>query len=276
MGKYLPYSGEHSIQEAVISIHFVNVFDPKVIGRARHTAEVGLKDVFSQFNSIQIQEIKINRNPPPSDLQNPNEPSRLGGFEFKKVKADAKPARVLRFIDKALTMHFLEYNNWKTTLGDGLKHIRVVLPELNLVENPITAFSLRYVDRYTFDGRSDEPRAEMLLQRGNVYIAAQCFDSGSFWHCHSGWFDPLKDGSRILNQLNVGSALVDTVPTATISHNAICSLKWPRQSVESLFQPSLDSAMGIENMLGYMHERNGSILKKLLLPEMLERIGMQP
>ena len=117
MGKYLPYSGKHSIQEAVIATHFLRAFDPQTVARAQDSVQADLKDVFPLSNQIhQAPEIRINRG---LLTQEPETTARLAGFEFSKVKADAKPARALRLLGEVLTVNFPEYNGWKTTLEES-------------------------------------------------------------------------------------------------------------------------------------------------------------
>ena len=270
MGEYLPYSGTNSIQEAVVGIHFPGMVSSDAVRQARDTAQAELNDVFPHLNETRMQEVKIE---PERLAPQPGTP-RLAGFELSKVRADAKPARILRFMENMLTVNFLEYQNWQTALEDSLKYIRTVLSPVMLVTNPVVAFSLRYIDRYTFDGSHDEPRAGTLLRKGNEYMASRCFEVGPLWHCHSGWFESLDAGDSILNQLNVGSAIVDGVSTVTIDHNAICQLRAPRQTIESIFQPPSGESTGLENVLDFLHDRNSTILKNMLLPEMLERIGL--
>lgn len=271
--QYLPYSGAHSIQEAVIAIHFLHAFDPQAVMRAQDSVQANLKDVFPRSNQIhQAPEIRISQEGVLT--QEPEAAARLAGFEFSKVKADAKPARVLRLLGEALAVNFLEYEGWKATRKESLNYIRVVLSSLTLTENPVMAFSLKYVDRYTFDGPTDAPRADMLFREGNSYITPFCFQAGPMWHCHSGWFETHGD-NRILNQFNVGSSIVDQIAAVTIDHNAIYQLTTPRQTTESLFGQPSNIGSGIESVLEHMHGQNGSILKDVLRPEMLERIGMR-
>ena len=273
MGRYLPYSGTHSIQEAVVALHFRGPFNSEAVGRAHNNAQVELRKAFPRSGGI--HELRVNQTAEGVVVQESG-PPRLAGFEFSRVKADAKPSRVLRLVENTLTVNFLEYKNWKSALKDSLSYIRTVLAPLALVENPIMAFSLRYIDRYTFDGLANESRAEMLLRRGCTYIAERCFEGGPLWHCHSGWFDPPDNGGdRILNQLNVGSAIVDQAPTVTVDHNAICQLTAPRQTIESLFQPSSEKIARLEQVLNDLHRRNGTILRAMLVPEMLATIGME-
>ena len=274
MSAYLPYSDKHSIQEAVVAVHFRAGFDPQSLDAAYRAAQSEWAAEFPRVNLIQQPpDIKIGEGGASFILQESGSRHGIAGFEFSRVKADASPARVVRLIGNILTIHFLDYNDWKTTLRASMKYIRAVLSHLSFHDSPIMACSLKYIDRYTFDGPLQDCSAEMLLQRGSDYLATRCFDGGPVWHCNSGWFESLGDGDdRVLNQLNVASTQVDQVPTVTIDHNAICHLKTPRQTMDSLFSDRVGP--GMEDILRKMHDENVSILKALLVSEMLERIGL--
>ena len=271
MSQYLPYSGTHSIQEAVVAVHFRGRVSPEEVGYARDSAKAELESDLPRLNEHhQVQEIKIEQ----GQLSHVSGEPRLVGFELSKVQPDAKPARVLRLLENMITVNFLQYSDWETTLYDSLEYAKVLLRAVRLTTNPVNAFSLRYIDRYTYDGSSNEPNAELLLQKGTNYLAPSCFGVGPLWHCHSGWFETLNSADQILNQLNVGSTIVDQVSTVTIDHNAICQLSVPRQSVEALFEPPSGKDAGIERVLDHLHHKNGDILRNMLVHEMLERIGL--
>ena len=272
MGEYLPYAGTNSIQEAVLALHFLNMVTPEAVERARNKAQADLRTALPKFTDIhRMPEIQISQ----AGVSTRSGPARLGGFECSKIRPDTKPARVLRFLDNMLAVNFLEYRNWKTTLEYSLAYIKTVLSSVPLETNPIQAFNLRYIDRYTFDGSPQEPNARMLFQNGNAYMAPRCFESGSMWHCNSGWFEVRDRGDRILNQLKVSSATVDGVSTSTIDHNAIWQLRVRRQTTESLFGQSSGENICFEDALNILHERNCEILRNMLLPDMLKKIGMQ-
>ena len=275
MGQYLPYAGTNAIQEAVIGVHFGDNFRPQAVERSRAAVVAGLREEFPRSNDIHMAEVKIESTNPSFFRTEEVETARLGGFELLKVKSDGKPARVLRFVENMLTVNFLEYVNWESTLPNSLEYIRLVLSSVNLESNPITALSLRYIDRFTFDGPPNEAEAGLLLRQGNDHLTQQCFAGGPFWHCHSGWFEQISRKSRILSQLNVSSAMVDQAPTVTIDHNAIYQMKAPRQTIESLYEPPSGADSGLAGVLDRLHGLNGSILKDMLLPDMLERIGMK-
>lgn len=276
MGHYVPFVGDHSIQEAVVSVHFREVSDSEVVRRARDTAQAELSAVLPKAQESHEVAVaaKINlAQPKESTVFQDSGPPRLAGFERSLAKADATPARVLRFFGSAATVSFLEYPGWDTVLHDSLDYLRKVFAPLNLTTNPVVAFGLRYIDRYRFVGAEDTPSAEMLLRRETAYIAPHSFSADRFWHSHSGWFETLEEGVRVLNQVNVGSALVEQAPTVTIDHNAICQLKIPRQSAVTLFEAP-DGGPKIEDVMGILHGRNVSLLRDMLQPAMAKKIGL--
>ena len=153
-------------------------------------------------------------------------------------------------------------------------YIATVASALPLDQNPVIALGLRFVDRYTFDGPPDDARAELLINSRSPHVASQIFEAGSAWHCNTGWFDP-DQTDRILHNLNMASNLVDLSSTVTIEHQATVFLGAPRQSFQTLFDPP-GGQTGLMTALDNLHEANKDILKEILLPAMLEKIGLIP
>ena len=270
MAQFLPYSGTNSIQETVVGIHFQSNFNSEEIKHTVDSIKNDLKEEFPNFNEIhQIQNIKIH------DGKILEEPSAaiLTGFEILKIKGDGNPARRLCLLEDIFTVNYLVYGGWNSILGDSLRYLDLVLPSLKLDRNPVQAYSLRYIDRYSFDGRPDESNVGELFRNENSYMISRCFNSGHLWHCNSGWYDIIKS-NNILNQLNVQSVILDQHLTVSVDHNSVCYLETPRQTIESIFDYHL-IGFGVESALNYLHECNRNILIDILQPEMLKKIGLQ-
>lgn len=277
MGKYLPYSGNHSIQEMIVAARFQKMVDEQGLEDAKDVLQTSLKQDFPCLKALhQLRKINLAQVQNETSPQHAQEPDRLGGFEFMRVRSNAKPSCILKFLDDAISINFLEYKSWETTLAQSLSYLETVLRTLNLEKNPIIGFGLKYRDRFTFNGAPSEAHAELLLRTDSKFVSKHCFNSGSLWHCDSGWFDPSTppEKYRILNQLKIKSTVIDQTPAIIVDHNATCQLRAPRQSVESLFQPPDDIRAGIESVLEQMHIQNKSILEDMLLSEILEEIGM--
>jgi hypothetical protein len=111
--------------------------------------------------------------------------------------------------------------------------------------------------------------------RDNPYINPHTFDAGPIWHCNSGWFDnTIGQGSdRVLHNLNVSSQPVDLSSAVIVDHHATVHLESPRQSTLALWAPPCEE-LGFMQALDILHEQNKEILRNVLIPEMLSRIGL--
>ena len=271
MGEYVPFAGEHSIQEAAIAVHFQGEFEPEQIDLTRGRAHADLNAEFGRSQEIRGGNINI-------DMSDPDAPAATGsarvvGFEFSRPKEGGASSRTLRFANNELLASFTEYTEWSEVLADSLRYIKTVLSSVPLSDSPIVAFSLRYVDRYSFTGPDTDARADLLFESDGPYLTSLCFTAGPLWHCHSGWFEDLSQEERILNQLNVGSAVIDGASAVTVDHNAVWILKSPRQSTDTLLSPQEDHT-GLKRALNRLHDRNKEILRVMLHHSMIERIGM--
>lgn len=273
MSEYLPYSEQHSIQEAKVALHFQHEFGQQDVERSRDAVAAELKDLLPRSAEIRGSSVAFNLTDPSAPTPMPPVPDHLVGFEFTKIRGDSRPARSLRLVNNSLEVSISDYERWEITLNDTIGYIRTTLALLPLDANPIMAADLQFIDRFAFNGTLDDVDASLLFQQGGDYIAKRCFTSGPLWHCHTGWFDMHPNG-RILNHLNIGSAFVDSSPTVTIDHNAVFQLNSPRQSIDALLQP-IEENIGLRDILNWLHGRNKQILSELLTQEMQDKIGLQ-
>ena len=277
MGQYLPYAGTDSIQEAVIALHFLGGLGPDVLRTAQNAAQAGLKDTFSDPpQTIAVQEVEVQVPITGKREGLSASPQSFAGFEFVQAGTNSGPTQVLRFQREALSVHYRRYPGWSAFLSSSLRYIDLLLSTITFEQTPVHAFSLRYRDRYNFrtDG-VDAPDAHTLFRENSTYLSASSFRHGPWWHCHTGWFEPLGKTGRILHQIRVNSARVDEVPTATIDHSAHCQLRTPRQTVKSVFQNPPGDSLGAEAVLNALHDRNKAILVDMLHPSMAQKIGLK-
>ena len=274
MSEYLPHSGQHSIQEAQVALHFQQGFDQQHIALARDTAESVLKCDLPRVVEMRQGALTVNMSNPDEPVPMPTEPTQLAGFELAKIQGNGTAARSLRLLNNLLSISIFDYERWEAMRRDSVRYLRSVLSLLPLNANPVMALSLQFVDRYAFNGTLENANARLLLNDGNQYVAEHCFSAGPLWHCHTGWFDDHANG-RILNHLNISSTVVDLSPTVTIDHNAVFQFGSPRQTVDSLFNSPSDDTAGLCPVLDKLHDSNKAILTALLTQEMQSRIGLQ-
>ena len=275
MAEYLPFQKKHSIQEAQISILFPGPFDQKAIEITRGFAQAELSEVLPRSAEVRGGSFQIEITDPTAPAFPQSMPSAIVGFRLSRVRGNGQVARILQLEGNTLSASFMEYDSWEATRKDALKYLRPVLVSLPLEQNPVIAFSLRFIDRYTYSGDPSDARADQLFVSGNPHITPHTFEAGPIWHCNSGWFDDaIHYDDRVLHNLNVTSSLVELSSTVTIDHQATRHLGAPRDTVVALLAPT-GGSMGLVDALESLHDQNKSILGQALLPEMLARIGIE-
>ena len=231
------------------------------------------EEAFPRVREIHGGEVKV-------DVSDPSSPTpsihvdKLSGFELSRPQGDGAPASILRLSRDVLQVSFLAYTKWEDVARDSVSYVRSAVARVPLAEVPVQAFGLRYVDRFTFDGRLDQACAELLFKPAAAYLARSCFESGPLWHCNLGWFEDRSEDERVLNQFNVLSTTIDDVPSVTIDHDATWQLRTPRQSVDSLFLQNDGGARPLTDALDDLHDGNKKVIRAVLLDNMLEKIGL--
>ena len=274
MAKYLPFQEKHSIQEAQISILFLGPFDQRSIEGARGFAQAELSGELPRVAEGRGATFQVEITDPTAPAIAQTIPSGVVGFQLSRVQGNGQVARALQLENNALSVSFMDYESWEATLKDASNYLRHALITLPLEQNAVVAFSLRFIDRYTYSGFPDNARADQLFVRRNPHITPHIFEAGPTWHCNTGWFeDPPKGGDKVLHNLNVTSSLVNLSSSVTIDHHATRHLKSPRHTLDALLEPP-SGAVGLVAAQEILHDRNKSILGEILLPEMLAKIGM--
>ncbi len=253
-------------------MQFQTQLPPQLVELMREGVLETHEKAFPRSREVHGGEIKIDVSAP-SPTQS-IQVARLVGFELSKPRADGAPARIVRLSDDILMTSFFEYTKWDDVVRDSTSYFRAAIARVPLSEVPVQTFGLRYIDRFTFDGQLEQACAELLFKPAAIFLARHCFDAGPLWHSSIGWFEARNEQERVLNRLNVVSTTVDDVPTVTIEHDATWQLQTPRQSMESLFQPEEGTRTPMVDALHDLHEGNKNMIRAVLLPDILEKIGL--
>ena len=272
MAQYLPFAGEHSIQEADVSVQFQVPLVPHLVNLVQEGVLEAHEEAFPRTREVHGGEIHIDMND--ASGTSSMQATGLVGFELSRPRSDGTPARILRLSRDALQVRVLEYTKWHEVVTASVSYVRAAVARIPLSNVPVAAFGLRYVDRFTFDGALEQASPGLLFREGASYLPPVCFESGPLWHCNLGWFEDRSEQERVLNQLNVASAVIDDVPTVTIDHSATWHLREPRQSDDSLFGEGDAARTPLKQALDALHEGNKGVIRAVLLDEMLKRIGL--
>lgn len=272
VSEYLPYAEKHSIVEAQIALLFAGEFAQAQIASARSVVEPELREQLPRSADIVQGSVSIDVTNRDTPVQTGPLSSSLAGFELSRTKGNGQPARVLRLTSNQILVSDMDYEAWETACPTVVDYINTALSALPLNGNPVLAIGLRFNDRYTFTGDHQSADAKHLFSASNDYMAGLCFSAGPTWHCNTGWFTSHQAG-RVLHNLNIASALIDGASAATVEHAATLYVNTPRQSVDALLSPPT-AATGLRPILDSLHDVNKDILRAVLKPDMLAKIGL--
>ena len=220
--------------------------------------------------------MRIDITNPPQQAPPTSVTTGLVGFQFSRIQLNGQPSRILSLANNVLSVSFMDYEGWPTVRQDIERYVTPAVANLPLIDNPVMAYSLRFIDRYNYHGDHSEADAGQLFRKGSPYIAPQVFEAGATWHCNTGWFDTRvgTGGDRILHNVNIASRPLDMTSAVTVDHNATVQLESPRHSSDALFAPAPEEALRLLDTLNVLHDQNKNVLRDALLPEMLGKIGL--
>lgn len=275
MGEFLPYAGTNSVQEVVAGIHFQQSQERESAKDLIDAVKPELTE-FQQFNPIHAVGLLMDMSSSGDGWLHLTPPGSPSGFEFSRVGHDGTPEQTIRYARGDLTARFTKYSGWENVLSASLRYLRGVVLEkkTDLDQKPVTSISLSFVDTYTYTGNRDESCAQLLFKSNAPHIAPHCFEAKGRWYSNTGWLETEMESGQTKNQLYIENRIAGESAVISIQHNGVFTLLSPRTSI-----PEIDSVedpeAGLEEILNRLHAGNKSVLRSILLDDMLQRIGVE-
>ncbi len=275
MSKYLPFAGTNAIQEAIMGVHFEKKFTPNEI--------LNIQEIIQQSDLNQVKQLpkylysmQLNSdNSKQGIILSSTHEQYLSGIRVKLSDSNGTSDKGILVDNQNISIHFMKYRGWEKTLNEIQDFIATISQIQKNNRNFIQAFSLRYVDSFSFDGPPELATVDKLFNNPCDYIPNRCFLAGSLWHNFTGWIDKHDDNSIIFNQLNINSIEKDSVVNVTIDHNMICQLKQTIKSMGKLKQFTKQTSSRQEGILNHLHSINLQVLQQLLIEELAIKIGLK-
>ena len=268
MPAYVPFAGKNSIVEATFGLQFAQPIVPQ-ISEKFGVLQSELIGEFPSFEKMQMLQLTVGT---PLQWGTTAQPTpTVGGFNASKFKTDGKPSRTLRGMNNFLSAHFLEYETWAETKADALRFFARCTELLNVPSalNPIATISLRFIDRFTFDGDPETASASQLFKSSTKYIPPSILSAGNIWQSNSAWFDNLLGGQKCLHQLNIQGAKEADTAVVILNHNINCNLDAPLTTMREN-----SGERTLENVFDAQHKANVDVLKNMLDEKMQKDIGL--
>lgn len=171
-----------------------------------------------------------------------------------------------------LTVRCQAYTHYDEVWARAQRYLQLCVSALGEQYAPLEA-SLQFVDR--FDYRA-EPSEDLntsydigeLFQANSSYLTPKAYEAGLLWHVFQGWFDHCDQGHRHLHQLNVSST-----PTGENAFAAIIDYRGSTNLLEAATKSS-QAQPDLASIFAHMHRVNVDLIKGLLTPDQLEKIGL--
>ena len=274
MLRYEPIRGSHAVQEAVFFIQFA----PEINRAAFVNISAGSADIEAILpNKSDIRMLQFNGNEDGSS----SFIEGVCGIEFVLKNEEGQPVWVMRFSSDSVSVHCAAYTRYDDVWAQARN---LLLKALALVPtgHAISGVGMRYIDRFRYNPDAGHYDLADLFRTENRYVTPRCFDAGIRWHCHNGWFAPVKgmDPARgfqaeCLNQLNLASA-EEVTPAGssvmlTIDHNLTVQ---PNQLGE--FNVSEREHEWLDDLMLALHKDNKRTMAQLLTDTVCKRLNLVP
>lgn len=265
---FKPINEAHAIAETIVFFEFEPDLTPVMPGL------LGLKEVLKDKfpRSDVTQEIRMEVGPHGSNIK--HLPS---GLQLSRFRTNGAPEWMVNIGAPAISFHCLDYSRWDPIWAEMKGYIEAVFQEMGAAPVSINAVGLKYVDRFIWSGDPTKYDAKQLFNKSSKALHGRAFESGSRWHCHSGWFDAHQELGEVLNQLNVdsGHGIMDGLPAVIVSIDHTQTLRRQREGALDQFGKIAGEDVPLDGLMKELHDGNKNVLIDLLSKPMAKAINLK-
>lgn len=268
MPSFEPIAEKNSIQEAVFALHLAQAVEPAQVQSKFDAVREQLKDHFpAEPEEIKFLSLTIGAGESSSTASH-----QFGGFSLRRLSASGQPELVARVMNDLVTFNVLLYTRW-AKVGPQAEAILNALSMSLIPDGPaVKGISLRFIDRFNWTGKDDEPEPALLIKRESSFVFPKAFEAGKLWHCNTGWFAQAQCvGGKILNQFGIQSAIREGRLAIVIDHNQLYQSPTPLDARQLFSGEEKSLFRGITNEL---HWLNKEVLGATLVDAAQQRIGL--
>lgn len=202
MGRYVPNSGEHAVEIAVVGIRVLGFVDDVTFNAAvekatelAHTHNLPGRLQLDPMSLIFGRQV-ISPGYQPIGALSP-------GVLFQRVNSEGSMAEELTVERNAVTFRTCSYRRW----DDVVEFIVGILcPVASVLASAsvdrLAVVELRCVDRFVNEGDDLLPLSS-LVRDGSPHVTPNVLHRTEQLHTHSGWFQDESDSGRVLINVNI-------------------------------------------------------------------------
>lgn len=189
---------------------------------------------------------------------------------------------LINITPESISIHCTVYTKWEDIWPVQEKYISAIFSKLTSSKSFLAALGMRWIDQFIHEGSAEEYRAEELLRHNSQLLTELAFQSGTRWHCHTGWFHSVSGpgvDAEVLNQLNVDSGQINQgghLRTAvTINHTQQLRADAPIDKLAKFLPTSGAGRATLSALMETLHDGNKQVLGDLLNDSSCKRIGLR-
>jgi uncharacterized protein (TIGR04255 family) len=259
-----PIFPSHAIERCTVSIAFVQDLPQKafqkVVDRARTSfRNAGLESAGGPSVGFQV------------DLSS----GRAMPFEGPRPLIFMTTDQATQFIiaSNSLIARTGRYVRWQPFSGQ-IEELLLPLLDGYVDVVSIANVQLEYVDRFIWTGDWSTFRWRDLLQEHGPFLSRRASQAQTQWHTHSGWFEDITGGRRLIN---VNIDVVDLVrPDGVVPSVGILTLMRDAVPEQAPGQTGRYwNGASIQAVLEQLHNELKRLLEQIITAPMAERIGLK-
>lgn len=272
MGEYIPASGAHAVEQAIVGIR---LFEPSASGF--ESATVLARKLAAERDRlpgrVQLDAFGLAFGRQAITHGYVTQAEQGPGLLFQRVRADGSMEEELTLERTAVTYRTNAYQRWDDItrlLKEVLCPVAAALAEDDVRRTSVIEF--RCIDRFSADNETETPLSK-LVRLGTPHIPSGALSRTSMLHSHGGWFQDQTHAGRVLININVDiTDSPDSVRTASILQviSAQAAAIGEYFSMEGDFRMT-ENALRVFDQL---HALDKKLLSEILTDDLQDRINL--
>jgi uncharacterized protein (TIGR04255 family) len=265
---FVPSSGLHSVKETSVGIYLTSE-----IGNVKAFFDLAednayLKDAFPHHKTVYDAGSSFE----PDKEYDESRIEQIAGFVFARLGENEVPTRLFQGINedsirRLFSFHEMAYTRWaafKENLLDTLDSFKPLIEDL-----VVEGIALTYIDEYSWNEDSDIDY-NLIFKKDNKYMPSVFFEKGNTDADLVSTIRLEKEGLDFYVRLGIESITKPEGKRLRIFHNAVYTGQ--EEALGETLAGGVSSKFS--HVIQVAHELNKSLLKDLLLPEVIDMIHM--
>lgn len=270
-GHFEPVHSAHSIEQAVLVLHF-----DRPLEQARLSAAMGAANQFK--SELPGSTPVIGGGFSVAIGGSPSMPMQMPatGVMLHRSAPDGTIESELRVEQASITFRTTRYSRWSAIWDQAKRYFSAVIGAYLENGSALVSISINFVDKFVWNGDQKDFDSSLLLSKDSEYIAKHIFSLNDLWHIHTGAF--IRSDEQTKRLMNINIDCVDEFnglhSRRAISITTVLTDMFNQPGFEP-FAVTNDNAMNVISAhLESLHTFDKDILSKTLVESMAKQIAL--